>query len=93
MPGARLAVFVDACFWHGCPDRYIAPVANAAYWEAKIAGNQARDTRVDEELRAGGWTVFRVWEHELRDDLDGVVAKLHEMTAAARRVGARPKSS
>jgi DNA mismatch endonuclease (patch repair protein) len=76
---ARLAVFVDACFWHGCPDHYTAPVANASYWEAKIARNRARDVRVDEELRAAGWEVVRLWEHELREDIDRVAARLVEL--------------
>lgn len=62
----RVAVFVDGCFWHGCP-KCLRPMpkTNAAYWIAKIDRNKARDRRVGRELRSRGWTVVRVWEHEL----------------------------
>lgn len=63
-PRARVAVFVDGCFWHGCPQHGTWPKANAAWWRAKIEGNIARDRRADEQLRAAGWAVVRVWEHE-----------------------------
>jgi DNA mismatch endonuclease (patch repair protein) len=61
---ARVAVFVDGCFWHGCPQHGTAPTANSRYWAAKIELNQARDARQSAALVAGGWTVLRVWEHE-----------------------------
>src|SRR5450759_4891870 len=61
----RLAVFVDDCFWRGCPRHFIKPRNNAAFWRKKIAANQARDRRVTRTLRAQGWRVLRVWEHEL----------------------------
>lgn len=61
----KLAVFVDGCFWHGCPEhKTTRPVANAAWWAAKLDGNIARDRANDARLRAEGWTVMRVWEHE-----------------------------
>lgn len=63
-PGIRLAVFVDGCFWHGCPAHYSTPRTNSEYWAPKIAGNMARDVRVDQHLTDAGWTVIRVWEHE-----------------------------
>ena len=62
---ARLAVYVDGCFWHGCPEHHTRPKANSEWWDWKIAGNQARDRSTDEELHAAGWDVVRVWEHEL----------------------------
>jgi DNA mismatch endonuclease (patch repair protein) len=62
--GDRVAVFLDGCFWHGCPDHFRPPVTNASYWMAKIAGNRARDASTDALLRAAGWTVIRIWEHE-----------------------------
>ena len=61
----RLAVFVDGCFWHGCPRHFIKPKGNAAFWRKKIAANRARDRLVTRTLRAQGWHVLRVWEHEL----------------------------
>lgn len=61
---ARLAVFVDGCFWHGCPEHYVAPKKNAEFWRDKIAGNKVRDSETDKLLRSGGWRVVRVWEHE-----------------------------
>ncbi|MBI5766364.1 MAG: very short patch repair endonuclease [Verrucomicrobia bacterium] len=62
----KAAVFVDGCFWHGCPRHATQPKTNAAFWREKIAANKARDRRVNRALRAMGWTVVRVWEHELR---------------------------
>ena len=60
----RLVVFVDGCFWHGCPEHATAPKTNAEWWREKLAANVARDRRVDEELWALGWAVLRIWEHE-----------------------------
>ena len=62
----RLAVFVDGCFWHGCPIHGTQPRQNAKFWREKIARNRARDRLVNRTLRAMGWRVFRIWEHELR---------------------------
>ncbi|MGY1722736.1 very short patch repair endonuclease [Blastococcus sp. SYSU DS0533] len=61
---ARLAVFVDGCFWHRCPQHSSLPKTNAAWWEAKLEGNVTRDRRQDQQLLDAGWTVIRVWEHE-----------------------------
>ena len=61
---ARLAVYVDGCFWHGCPDHHHRPKANPEWWDWKIAGNQARDRSTDDQLRVAGWDVLRCWEHE-----------------------------
>lgn len=61
---ARLAIFVDGCFWHGCPAHGTAPRANASWWREKLARNRARDRDTDTRLRDAGWTVIRVWEHE-----------------------------
>lgn len=63
-PRLRLAVFMDGCFWHGCPLHYTRPVANAGFWADKIEANLARDRDTDRLLRAAGWTVLRFWEHE-----------------------------
>lgn len=60
----RVAVFVDGCFWHSCPTHGVSPRTNSAYWRAKLDRNVARDRRNDESLRAAGWDVLRVWEHD-----------------------------
>lgn len=61
----RLAVFVDGCFWHGCPRCYRRPSSNQEYWDAKIARNRARDRAVTRQLRRTGWSVVRIWHHDL----------------------------
>lgn len=64
-PKLRLAVFVDGCFWHGCPQHATQPKGNAAFWRKKFAANQARDRLVTRTLRRTGWRVLRIWEHAL----------------------------
>ena len=61
----KLAVFVDGCFWHGCPKHYNQPANNRAFWRRKLLSNKARDALVTRTLRRAGWRVLRVWEHEL----------------------------
>ncbi|QCX28488.1 DNA mismatch endonuclease Vsr [Nocardioides jishulii] len=60
----RLAVFVDGCFWHGCPEHGTQPQRNSEWWRWKIQRNQDRDADTDALLKASGWTVLRIWEHE-----------------------------
>ncbi len=60
----RIAVFVDGCFWHGCPEHRTWPRRNAAYWGPKIERNRERDLDTNERLGAAGWVVLRFWEHE-----------------------------
>jgi DNA mismatch endonuclease (patch repair protein) len=74
-PGKKVAVFLDGCFWHGCPQHGSVPVTNREWWLSKIATNRARDENTDALLRAAGWMVVRVWEHEpLEVARDKVVA-------------------
>jgi DNA mismatch endonuclease (patch repair protein) len=61
---ARVAVYVDGCFWHSCPEHGTKPKANAEWWERKLARNRERDAETDRVLREHGWDVVRVWEHE-----------------------------
>src|SRR5258708_7940334 len=61
----RVAVFVDGCFWHGCPKHTTKPRNNAAFWRRKFASNQTRDRLVTRALQRAGWRVLRIWEHEL----------------------------
>ncbi|GGY52017.1 hypothetical protein GCM10010299_67810 [Streptomyces tanashiensis] len=61
---AKIAVFLDGCFWHGCPQHATQPKANAEWWRAKLDKNMARDRETTEHLEARGWTVLRFWEHE-----------------------------
>jgi len=61
---ARVAVYVDGCFWHSCPEHGTRPKANAEWWESKLNRNQERDTETDRALREHGWEVVRIWEHE-----------------------------
>ncbi|WP_156757610.1 very short patch repair endonuclease [Actinokineospora pegani] len=61
---AKVAVFVDGCFWHGCPRHATWPKNNAEFWRAKIEANRTRDRDTDQRLADNGWTVVRVWEHE-----------------------------
>jgi DNA mismatch endonuclease (patch repair protein) len=64
----RLALFVDGCFWHGCPRHCRIPKSNRDFWTRKIFGNIERDKKVFRLLRKSGWKVLRIWEHELRDE-------------------------
>ncbi|PBC77080.1 T/G mismatch-specific endonuclease [Streptomyces sp. TLI_235] len=60
----RVAVFIDGCFWHGCPEHFVPPKTNPAYWESKIGGNVTRDRDTDKRLADEGWLVLRFWEHQ-----------------------------
>lgn len=64
----KVAVFVDGCFWHGCPEHGTEPASNSEWWRTKLAANQARDLDTTRHLVADGWVVLRFWEHEAPDD-------------------------
>lgn len=84
----RLVVFLDGCFWHGCPEHYVAPKSHLDYWSAKVARNAARDSDTTDRLRALGWEVRRYWEHQ---DLDWVAEDIRAAVvepAPAETVGA-----
>ncbi|GAA1506124.1 very short patch repair endonuclease [Nocardioides humi] len=76
----KVVVFVDGCFWHGCPDHATAPRNNAEWWREKLAANVARDERNRRALEALGWAVIRVWEHE---DPDSAISRIIDVLGAA----------
>jgi DNA mismatch endonuclease (patch repair protein) len=78
---AKVVVFVDGCFWHGCPDHGTTPTNNAAWWREKLAANIARDLKNTKALVALGWTVVRIWEHE---QVNVAVLRVKEAITAAR---------
>lgn len=65
----KIAVFVDGCFWHGCPDHHTIAKTNASYWADKVDGNRRRDRETDRLLAEAGWLVIRMWEHESADEV------------------------
>ncbi len=75
-PAARVAVFVDGCYWHGCPWHYSAPRSRTDYWSAKLVANLARDRRQTACLEASGWSVLRLWEHDIVADVVGMVREV-----------------
>lgn len=64
---AKVAVFIDGCYWHGCPEHYVPPKTNSGYWSEKVVRNVKRDRETDELLTSAGWLVLRFWEHEPSD--------------------------
>jgi DNA mismatch endonuclease (patch repair protein) len=84
----RIAVFVDGCFWHGCPQHWSPPKSNREYWTGKIARNQARDRLADRLLGEAGWIVIRIWEHEQPEQAAEPV-----LLALGRRESMRASSS
>ena len=83
-PKLKLAVFVDGCFWHACPRHATKPKNNAAFWRKKFAANKSRDRLVTRTLRAGGWRVLRIWEHELARKLEGRLPRRIRNTVNSR---------
>jgi len=81
-PRARLVVFIDGCFWHGCPDHKGQPKTNADYWGPKLAGNAERDQSQTRALADAGWTVLRFWEHESPDAVALEVQRIYRQLAA-----------
>lgn len=86
LSGLRIAVFVDGCFWHGCPLHGSWPKENADFWRAKIIANQARDQDTDERLRADGWKVVRVWAHEAPTQAAAKIARVIKRRKTRSRV-------
>ena len=74
----RLVVFVDGCFWHGCPLHSTMPETNKTFWREKIDGNMQRDLSGTKELQSLGWKVVRFWEHEIKTELMKCVAEVEK---------------
>ncbi len=83
----RIAVYLDGCFWHGCPTHGVIPIAHSGYWTPKLARNQERDAEATHALEDAGWTVLRFWEHE---DTNGVVSTIEAAVLEARSSKSRP---
>jgi DNA mismatch endonuclease (patch repair protein) len=75
----KIAIFVDGCFWHGCPKHSVIPTTNNSFWSDKIEGNQKRDKKATKELRKLGWCVVRVWEHDLKKDVTRIVRSIDKI--------------
>lgn len=82
----RVAIFVDGCFWHGCPEHATWPKNNADFWRAKIEGNRARDIDTDNRLAAAGWLSIRIWEHE---PVEAAAARVREAVQHRRTTRSR----
>lgn len=81
----RIAVFVDGCFWHGCPEHYTTPRTNTVFWSTKVHRNRSRDAEVNSRLHDLGWTVLRFWEHDVADRLNSVVDTIRQAVAGSQR--------
>lgn len=80
---AKIAVFLDGCFWHGCPEHATRPKSNAEWWRAKLDKNIARDRETTDHLEAAGWTVLRFWEHENAAAISRAVIRARKAGAVA----------
>ncbi|MFJ5229256.1 very short patch repair endonuclease [Kitasatospora sp. NPDC088391] len=88
-PGPQVAVFLDGCFWHGCPEHATSPKSNAEWWRTKLDRNVARDHETTEHLTTTGWTVLRFWEHQPAEEIARAVTD----TVRARRARSRAARS
>lgn len=84
-PSARLAVFVDGCFWHGCPTHGAKPKTNIDFWRKKLRGNRERDNEVSAALEANGWKVLRYWEHDVKERTPQIVRSITSALRSQRR--------
>lgn len=84
---ARVAVFIDGCFWHGCPQHATYPKSNQAYWLPKLAENKERDQRQTAKLQAAGWRVIRAWEHDCLPPSNRLVGRIEKAVSHRLRNG------
>ena len=85
-PRQRICIFVDGCFWHGCPLHFKVPKTHSSWWQEKIADNRQRDARQTRLLTALGWTVIRMWEHEIKED--SISSKVREIKELVQQMAA-----
>lgn len=91
-PGRMLAIFLDGCFWHGCPDHYVPPRSSRPFWAGKLRQNVVRDRRQTTLLEGSGWRVLRVWEHEVGEDPARVARVIAQaLTGRWRSQGVQPR--
>lgn len=88
-PGRRIAIFVDGCFWHGCPEHATWPKQNAEFWRQKIEANRQRDADTNERLQSLGWTVLRFWSHQSPTEAARAVAHMVAMIDSKRCASSR----
>lgn len=77
--GKKVAIFIDGCQWHGCPEHYVRPKTREDFWQAKLLENVNRDSQQTLFLKSNGWSVYRIWEHEIWEDLPKVVFNIKRM--------------
>jgi DNA mismatch endonuclease (patch repair protein) len=82
--GPKVAVFVDGCFWHGCPYHYVRPRTRHEFWAGKLTANIERDRRQTQALLDDGWRVVRLWEHEVDEGVDGCVDEITRVVQGER---------
>lgn len=90
-PTARVAVFVDGCFWHGCPIHHTVAKTNAEFWSTKVEGNRRRDKETDQSLKSQGWSVIRIWEHIGADEACEIVVAAVAVAKETSRHDLRPE--
>lgn len=81
---SRVAVFLDGCYWHRCPEHYRPPKTNTEFWDKKIADNVDRDRQTDEVLRSKNWLVLRIWEHQLKREPEVALSELQQLLSENR---------
>jgi DNA mismatch endonuclease, patch repair protein len=80
----KVVIFIDSCFWHSCPIHGNMPKTNPEFWKEKLTGNKTRDDKVTNHYIHLGWNILRIWEHEIKDDLDKVISKISQFIEDAK---------
>lgn len=81
---AKVVIFVDGCFWHKCPEHGVMPKSNAEFWKTKLEGNVDRDRKKDSELQQLGWSIIRIWEHQVETELTETVNYIKSLLATKK---------